>query len=130
MNAIVSGKVEKPEGSLVFKSKLIIDLSTTTDMIFEYYFDSSLYGNVKHYLRLVTVPNDEGIVTTLLTPVPYTRMIDVNFRASNPSTGYFGNFATDVIVEDNTRLFINVKAVGQSAKHVFTSAEIGTLETA
>ncbi len=126
MDAIVAGKVEKPEGSLVFKSELVIDLSTTTGMSFEYYFDSSLYGNAKHYLRLVTVPNDEGIVTTLLTPVPYTRMMEVNFRVFY--AGVFRDFPTNVIINNNTQLYIYVAYSGQTPKQVFSLVEIGTLE--
>lgn len=128
MNAIVAGKQEKTEGSLgVFKSELVIDLSTTTGMSFEYYFDSSLYGNAKHYLRLVTVPNDEGIVTTLLTPVPYTRMMGVNFRVFYAGT--FRDFPTNVVINNNNRLYIYVNYSGQTPKQIFTSVEIGTLET-
>lgn len=129
MDAIVSGKQEKTEGSLgVFKSELVIDLSTTTGMSFEYYFDSSLYGNAKHYLRLVTVPNDEGIVTTLLTPVPYTRMMEVNFRVFYE--GAFRDFPTNIVINNNTQLYIYVSYSGKTPKQIFTSVEIGTLETA
>lgn len=124
MNAIVSGKVEKPEGSMVFKSELVIDLSITTKQRFEYYFDS-LYTNVKYYLKLVTVPNDENIIATLLTPIPYTQMTDVQFRVFYE--GAFRDFTTDVIIENNL-LTIYVKYSGKTPSQVFSSVEIGTLE--
>lgn len=129
MDAIVVGKQEKVEGSLVFKSQLVIDLTTTTSRVFRYTYDPSFY-DTKYYLKLVTVPDDNGVISTLLTPIPYTAMTNVPFKVFYASV--FREFKTDITtidgIDQSKRLEITVNYSGHTPSEVFTSVEIGTLE--
>lgn len=130
MDAIVAGKQEKVEGSVgVFKSVLTFDLTTVTGMVFTQVYDESFY-NTKYYLRLITVPDENGIISTLLTPVPYTLMTEVPFKVFYANI--FRSFLTDIstldTITNQKRLQIIVNYSEQTPSQVFTSVEIGTLE--
>jgi hypothetical protein len=119
MNAIVAGKVEKPEGSLVFKTEQTADLYNT---------DYTFYTNITNkYIKVVTKNNLISIICACCTdpaaikywfcfyPEPYNNTVWTQF--TRPTDNSYVN----IIMYDNDQNFLNLN-------DYYTSIELGVLE--
>lgn len=119
MNAIVAGKQEKTEGSLVFKTEQIADLYNT---------NYAFYTNITNkYIKVVTKNNLISIICALCTnpsvykywfcfyPEPYNNTVWTQFV--RPTDNSYVN----IIMCDNDQNFLNLN-------DYYTSIELGTLE--
>lgn len=119
MNAIVVGKAEKPEGSLVFKTEQTANLYNT---------DYTFYTDLNHkYIKVVTKNNLISIICAYFTdpdnnkywfcfyPVPYDNTVWTRFRRSSDDD------YVNITMYDNYQNRLNLN-------DYYTSIEIGTLE--
>lgn len=119
MNAIVAGKAEKPEGSLVFKTEQTADLYNTY---------CTFYTNITNkYIKVVTKNNLISIICALCTdpaalkywfcfyPDPYNNTVWTQFM--RPTDNSYVN----ITMYDNDQNFLNLN-------DYYTSIEIGMLE--
>lgn len=119
MNAIVVGKAEKPEGSLVFKTEQTADLYNT---------NYTFYTDLNHkYIKVVTKNNLISIICAYCIdpgaskywfcfyPVPYDNTVWTRFR--RPTDNSYVN----ITMYDNYQNLLNLN-------DYYTSIEIGTLE--
>lgn len=119
MDAIVVGKIEKPEGSLVFKTEQTADLYNT---------DYTFYTDInKKYIKVVTKNNLISIICAYCTdphankywfcfyPEPSNNTAWTRFKRSSD------NSYVNITMYDNDQNRLNLN-------DYYTSIEIGTLE--
>lgn len=114
MDAIVAGKVEKTEGSLVFKTYATAVLTSKA------YTQTDIYYNLPKNYNAIKVVDKEGNIT-------YDK---INKRL-NGGSGAYGSIwyvVVDYFYETSAQIQITLRRNSAVVTDYLTSVEIGTLE--
>lgn len=114
MDAIVSGKVEKPEGSMVFKTYATAILTSKA------FSQTDIYYNLPKNYNAIKVVDKEGNIT----------YYKINKRL-NGGSGAYGSIwyvVVDRFYETSAQIQITLRRNSAVVTDYLTSVEIGTLE--